>query len=93
MIVIRFPAVSMWLDHPRVGCGERCYFVIKTGRKWVTLHNPATLTTVSVPLDTYRNAPKTELDAVRLFRAHSRQRKLWRKLGLRVDATARAIGR
>ena len=83
-------AVAMWLDHPAVGCGERCFLVAKVGRKWVRLLYPATLATVALDRTAFERARKQAVDAERLLRIARRTRKQYRRLGLRVSAKARA---
>lgn len=42
------PVVSLWVDHPAIGCGERLFVVTKVGTKWATLLSPASLDKIEV---------------------------------------------
>lgn len=43
-------AISLYLDHPKVGCGWRSYLVLKEGRKWATLLCTETAEDLRLPL-------------------------------------------
>lgn len=48
-----YPFVSLWIDHAKVGCGWRGFFVATIGRKSVTLFYPPLLATVTVPMPAF----------------------------------------
>jgi putative component of toxin-antitoxin plasmid stabilization module len=53
--------VSLYLDHPKVGCGWRIYLVAKEGRKWVKLIAIGTAETVTVPAEVMKTARELKL--------------------------------
>lgn len=78
--------VSAWIDHPKLGCGERQFVVLKEGRKKVRLLAWATLTTVTLTVDDYRRArPRpVPVEPRDLARRLSTVRRRNKRLGLKV---------
>lgn len=82
-------AVSLWIDHQAVGCGERCFLVVKRGRKWVRLLYAPTLTLLNVERAAFEAARPQPADAARLLRIARRQRSLHRRYGWPITQSVR----
>jgi hypothetical protein len=53
--------VELYLDHPKIGCGMRRFFVIKEGKHTARLFYPPTSTSLDVKLDVLAGARDIEL--------------------------------
>src|ERR1035437_7452411 len=61
--------VTIYLDHPNIGCGFRRAMVASCGPKWVRLFYPAGLQSVTLPRGTWDNSkavPVREYDKAAL---------------------------
>lgn len=61
--------VTLYLDHPNIGCGFRRALVVSCGPKWVRLFYPAGLQSVTLPRgtwDTAKAVPVLEYDKAAL---------------------------
>lgn len=76
-----------YLDHPRIGCGFRNLLIVKRGRKWVTLLEPASLRHVKVAVGEFEKA--YQQDQSKLLKKYQqrvrRARKLQDNLGLKYS--------
>ena len=52
--------VRLWLDDHRLGCGERGFFVVQRGPKWVTLFYPPRSITTKVDTKQFDRYAKEE---------------------------------
>lgn len=80
--------ISLYLDHPKVGCGWRSYLVLTVGPKWVRLLSTETAETIKVPASELRFAREEKIKPSRALR---RLRKVAATYGVDTEAVKEAL--
>lgn len=84
----RFSVIEMWVDHPHLGCGERRLIVVRIGRVWVDVLDPATLAKVALDRRMVESRAQVVEPGRRLKGIIRRNLSERKKLGLRSSARA-----
>lgn len=80
--------IRLYVDHPRIGCGNRIFLVLKTGRVWAHLIAAGTAELIKVPVGDLRWAKPLPFKP---GRAVKRLRAVAKTYGVETDAVREAI--
>jgi hypothetical protein len=84
---------TAWLDHPKLGCGERSFVVVRAGRTRLRLLATASLRFVTVARGDLTRVQAIDLAPARLARRLKLRARDRRRLGLPVPPGVSAIAR
>lgn len=60
--------ISLYLDHPKVGCGWRPYIVLKSGRLWASLLATETAERIKIPVGLLKTGRPLPVKRTRMAR-------------------------